>query len=153
MSISTRCYTFAIAAALFTTPMAFSQSAPQGWKVITDSKKLCQVMVPADWVADKIMTSMATAPDKKTNVVVHGLPAGTDFAQTIASAKQIFPPVKVYEETAGKVLFSSKHNGTPGVDWYFATAGSQVCNAQLSLAEAIPEAVAKQIVASLGPKK
>lgn|ERR1035438_7358547 len=130
---------------------AAAQTVPAGWKVVTDNQKLCQIAVPADWTPDTLVKSFQMSPDKKSNAVVHALRAGTDFKSMVNTAKQLFPPVKVFEESATKVWYekapsSTKPNET---DWYFAIGGSQVCNAEVTFEGAAMQDTAKKIVASL----
>jgi hypothetical protein len=134
--------------------LAAAQSVPAGWKIATDRRKLCQIAVPADWVADKIMPSQLTSPDKKAKVLVHGIPAPGTFASTVETAKKMFAPTKVFEESATKAWWASEpSNHKPGASWYVATGGASVCDAQVEFEGAAFDEVAKKIVASLGPAK
>jgi len=131
---------------------AAAQTVPAGWKVINDSKKLCQVAVPADWTPDAIFKSMAISPDQKSNVVVHGLPAGTDYKTVVENAKKLFPPVKIFEESATRIWFQkAPPSGKTVTDWYFAIRGAQACNAEIVFGGAVTEDTAKKIVGTLAP--
>jgi hypothetical protein len=95
---------------------------------------------------------MVTSPDKKANVVVHGLGAGADYATIVANAKMLFPPSKTFEESATKIWFEETPKpGTTARTWYFAIGGAQACNAELKFDGAALEDTAKKIVASLAP--
>jgi hypothetical protein len=136
---------FSLAAAAITLACS-AADIPSGWKTIKDRKQVCQVAVPNDWTTDKILTSMATAPDKKANVIVHGLPPSANYAETVATAKKMFQPLKVFDETGSRTWFSSaRRNGKPGSSWYVATGGSQVCNAQVDFDDASMEATARRL--------
>jgi hypothetical protein len=131
-----------------------AQTVPAGWKTVTDMQKLCQIAVPSDWTPDSLIKSFVVSGDKKSNVVVHGLKAGTDYKDMVATAKQLFPPVKVFEETATKIWFEKAPPAAKTTTtWYFAVGGSQVCNAEITFDGAAMQDTAKKIVASLAPAK
>jgi hypothetical protein len=131
-------------------------SVPAGWKVLTDRKKTCQFAVPADWTTDALLLGTATSADKKSNVVVKG------NEQSLANIKplvqQMMPPDKTIEDNGKRYWYSYKHlaNGgdLPGTNWYVAVAApSGICAAQVSFKDPAGEAVAKQIVDTIGAAK
>lgn len=131
--------------------LALAADVPSGWKLIKDKKQVCQAAVPADWTTDKILTSMATSPDKKSSVVVHGLRAGASYSDTVTMAKQMFKPVKVFEDSASRTFYSSERKGKPGSSYYVAIGGAQVCNAQIDFEGS--DDTAKKIANSLSAAK
>jgi len=131
-------------------------AVPAGWKVVTDRKKACQYAVPADWTADKLLIGTATSADKKSNVVVRG------NEQSLADIKpmiqQMMPPDKTIEDNGKRYWYSYKHlanaGDLPGTNWYVAVAvAGGVCAAQVSFKHPGAEAVAKQIVDTIGAAK
>jgi hypothetical protein len=131
-------------------------AAPAGWKVVTDKKKTCQYAVPADWTQDKIIGSSSTSPDGKSNVVVHG--NEQSLAEIKPMIQQMIPPDKTIEDNGKRYWYSYKHlaNGgdLAGTNWYVAVAvPGGVCAAQLSIKNPATEAVAKQIVDTIGANK
>ncbi len=131
-------------------------SVPSGWKVVVDRKKTCQYAVPADWTADTLLAGTATSADKKSNVVVHG------NEQSLANIKpmvqQMMPPDKTIEDNGKRYWYSYKHlanaSDLPGTNWYVAVAvPGGVCAAQVSFKDPGGEAVAKQIVDTIGAAK
>jgi hypothetical protein len=115
-------------------------------------RKVCQIAVPADWTPDTLLKSMAISPDKKANVVVHGLNAGADYARIVANAKLMFPPAKTFEESATKIWFEeTPQPGKTATKWYFAIGGAQPCNAEIQFEGAAFADTAKKIVGTLGP--
>ena len=131
-------------------------AAPSGWKVVTDKKKLCQYSVPADWTQDALITSSSTSADKKSDVVIHGSPSS--LAETKSMIGQMIPPDKTIEDSGKRYWYSYKHlanaGDIPGTHWYVAVpAPGGVCAAQISFKDPAAEAVAKQIVDSIGPIK
>jgi hypothetical protein len=136
--------------------IAVIAAAPAGWKLVTDKKKTCQYAVPADWTQDSLITSSSTSADKKSNVVIHGSPSS--LAETKSMIQQMIPPDKMIEDSGNRYWYSYKHlaNGgdLPGTNWYVAVpAPGGVCAAQISFKDPAGEAVAKQIVDTIGPIK
>jgi len=141
-----------LAGAILLGGTAAAQTVPAGWKTVTDMRKVCQVAAPADWTPDALVKSFVTSPDKKANVVVHGLPAGADYGRIVANAKMMFPPAKTFEESATKLWYEeTPQPGKTATKWYFAIGGAQACNAELQFEGATFEDTAKKIVASLAP--
>ena len=131
-------------------------AVPSGWKVVVDRKKTCQYAVPADWTADKLLVGTATSADKKSNVVVRGNEQSlADIKPTI---QQMIPPDKVIEDNGKRYWYSYKHlanaSDLSGTNWYVAVAvPGGVCAAQVSFKDPGAEAVAKQIVDTIGAAK
>jgi hypothetical protein len=128
-------------------------AVPAGWKVVTDRKKTCQYAVPADWTADTLLVGTATSADKKSNVVVHG--NQQSLAEIKPMVQQMIPPDKTIDDNGKRYWYSYKHlsNGgdLPGTNWYVAVAVSGgVCAAQVGFKDPAGEAVAKQIVDTIG---
>jgi hypothetical protein len=131
-------------------------AVPAGWKVITDKKKTCQYAVPPDWTQDKLITSSATSPDGKSNVVIHG--NEQSLAEIKPMIQQMIPPDKTIEDNGKRYWYSYKHlaNGSDlsGTNWYAAVAvPGGVCAAQLTIKNPATEAAAKQIVDTIGATK
>jgi hypothetical protein len=127
---------------------------PAGWQVLKDRKQMCQIAVPPDWTADKIMPSNVTSPDKKANVIFGSKPASVDYATIVKMAKDMFKPSKTIEDTANRTWFvASPDRGKAGPKWYVALPTSPVCEAQITFEDAPFEATAKQMVNSLKSAK
>jgi hypothetical protein len=143
-------------AALFTlsTPFAIhaTAQATAGWQVLKDRKQLCQISVPAGWTADKIMPGNVTAPDKKAKVIFGSRPAGVTYADIVKMAKEMFKPVKTFEESAARTWFASAAKGTSS-SWYVAMSTAPVCEARIEFQDAAFETDAKQMAASLKSAK
>jgi hypothetical protein len=94
--------------------------------------------------------------DGKSNVVIHG------NEQSIAEIKpmiqQMIPPDKTIEDNSNRYWYSYKHlanaSDLPGTNWYVAVAvPGGVCAAQVTIKNPAGEAVAKQIVDTIGAAK
>ncbi len=129
---------------------------PSGWKVVTDKKKMCQYAIPADWTADTLLIGTATSADKKSNVVVRG--NDQSLADIKPMIQQMIPPDKTIEDSGKRYWYSYKHlanaGDLPGTNWYVAVAvPGGICGSQVSFKDAAGEAVAKQIVDTIGAAK
>jgi hypothetical protein len=124
--------------------------APSDWLVMKDRKQLCQIAVPPGWTADKMMPGSVTAPDKKTNVIFSSKPAGVGYADIAKMAKDMFKPVKTFEENGTRTWFvSAPGAGKKMTTWYVAMSTTPVCEAQIEFEDPGFEASAKQMVNSL----
>jgi len=126
--------------------------SPSGWQVLKDRKQACQIAVPTGWTADKMMPGNVTAPDKKANVIFGGKPPGVTYADIIKMAKEMFKPVKTFDESASRTWFASAAKGASSL-WYIALNTAPVCEAQIEFRDAAFEADAKQMIASLKSAK
>jgi len=133
----------------------FGQEVPSGWKAVKDRQGACQIAVPGDWVADKLIKSFMTSADGKASAVAHGLRAGQQFAEGTALAKQVMKPTKTIEDSGKRVWYAYEGSGGAGggTNWYVAVAGSPVCTAQISFKDAAAEEIAKKIALSLTQAK
>jgi len=144
-----------IAGVLVVSTMALA-AAPAGWKIVTDRKKTCQYAVPPDWTQDKLLVGTATSADGKSNVVIHG--NEQSLAEIKPMIQQMIPPDKTIEDNGKRYWYSYKHlanaSDLPGTNWYVAVAvPGGVCAAQLTIKNPAGEAVAKQIVDTIGAAK
>jgi len=132
-------------AALLLAGMALhAQEVPSGWKVVKDKAGTCQIAVPADWVADKLLSS----------AVAHGLRPGQGFAEAMSTAKMVVPPEKIIEESAKRLWYLTKSNGpATGTDWYVAVATEPICTAQVNFKVPALEDTARKIALSLTKAK
>jgi hypothetical protein len=128
-----------------------AQDVPAGWKVVKDKQGACQVAVPADWAADKLIASFVSSPDGNANATPHGLRYGQTFAAASTQAKQVMPPTKVIEDSGKRLWYA--YAGAASTNWYVAVPGSTVCTAQIAYKVPAMEETAKKIALSLTPAK
>lgn len=130
-----------------------AQDVPSGWKVVTDRQKTCQLAVPGDWVADKLVSSFVQSPDHKSSAVAHGVRSEQPFADAVQMAKQMMKPTKSFEDTSKRVWYAYEGNSGTGTNWYVAVAGKPICAAQITFKDAAAEAMTKKIALSLTQAK
>ncbi len=128
-----------------------AQTIPPHWRVIESVEKGCQVAVPRDWMHDRAVPNRAASPDGRSHVAVHESTSGRTLAKVGAEAEQVMRPVRIFENTDQRLWYetSDRKNDTR---WYVAVAdGGKVCDAQIQYEGPRQEAIAKKIVATLGP--
>jgi hypothetical protein len=150
-------------AAVVLVSMVFSSStiskaaAPDGWKILIDRSKTCQISVPSDWTVDKFSPSSAGAPDNKSSMTMHASPN-----QTLSAAKgtfeMMYPPKKVIEDSATRAWIAYKGDGvavdSPEVNWYVAiSVKSSVCAVQIDFKNPSSETMMKQLAESMSAVK
>jgi hypothetical protein len=132
-------------------------AAPDGWKVLIDRSKTCQISVPSDWKVDQFSPSSAGAPDNKSSMTMHASPN-----QTLAKAKgtfeMLYPPTKVIEDSAARAWIAYKADGvavdSPEVNWYVAIpVKTSVCAVQIDFKNPSSEAMMKQLAESMSVVK
>jgi hypothetical protein len=137
-----------------TTPRA---AAPDGWKILVDRSKTCQISVPADWAVDKFSPTSAGAPDNKSSMTMHASPN-----QTLAKAKgtfeMMYPPKKVIEDSATRAWIAYKMDSvavdSTEVSWYVAIqVKTSVCAVQIDFKNPSSEAMMKQLAESMSAVK
>jgi len=132
-------------------------AAPDGWKVLVDRTKTCQISVPSDWVVDRFSPTSAGAPDNKSSMTMHASPN-----QTLVKAKttfeMLFPPKKVIEDSTSRAWDAYKANSvavdSPEVNWYVAIpVKTSVCVVQIDFKNPSMEPAMTQLAESMSAVK
>ena len=132
-------------------------AAPDGWKVLVDRKKACQISVPSDWVVEKLSPSSASAPDNKASVTMSSA-TGQTLDKAKATMTSMFPPLKVIEDSPKRFWYAYRAPSTavdsPAVSWYVGiqVTGS-VCGAQMDFKNPSLESTMKQMADSMSAAK
>jgi len=143
--------------AVLASTSAPSSAAPDGWKILIDRSKTCQISVPSDWKVDQFSPTAAGAPDNKSSMTMHASPN-----QTLAKAKgtfeMMYPPKKVIEDSATRAWIAYKADSvavdSPEVNWYVAIqVKASVCAVQIDFKNPSSEAMMKQIAESMSAVK
>lgn len=134
-----------------------SMAAPDGWKILVDRTKTCQISVPSDWTVDKFSPSAASAPDNKSSVIMHA-----SATQTLAGVKttmeSVYPPTKIIEDSPNRLWYAYKAASSavdsPGASWYVGIpVKGSVCGAQLDFKIGSLEPMMKQMAESMSAVK
>jgi hypothetical protein len=149
--------TILLAATALIASSASRAAAPDGWKVLIDRSKTCQISVPADWVLDKLSPTFANAPDNKSSVIVHASPNKT-LKDAKTTFEMMYPPKKVIEDSASRAWVAYKGDSvavdSSEVNWYVAIqVKTSVCAAQIDFKNPSSEAMMKQVAESMSAVK
>src|SRR5580658_9554558 len=101
--MKTKTILFVVAVLVLSTSLVASShssaAVPDGWKVLVDRSKTCQISVPSDWKVDQFSPSSAGAPDNKSSMTMHASP-NQSLAKAKGTFEMLFPPTKVIEDSA-----------------------------------------------------
>ena len=131
--------------------VAFAQT-PAGSKAVMDTRKACQVSVPAAWT---VKTNSATSADGKSTATVQALRADQTFEEGKTRAKSNMKVVKIMEDSAKRLMYvgdpGEKGPGLTG--WYVVANTSPVCTVAFTFSKGADEAAAQKVADSLAPVK
>ena len=137
-------------------PMVSAQTVPAGWKVVKDSKGLCQIAVPAEWTSFGDNTGAAIFRDSTTAIAVVTSQPGQEFKPLPASLVKSLEIAKekLFENTAQRLFYQDKTSkGGEDPNAYSASVPAKggTCSCHLVFVPDIPADTAKKIVMTLGP--
>jgi len=145
----TRTLAFAI---VLTFSAGLAAGLAQGSKMVVDTKKNCQLTVPADW---SVEGATAYAPAKKISASLNGVVANRSFAAAKTLVKGNYHPVKVIQDDAKRLLYSFDPGimGAGKSGWYEVIASTPTCAASFMYAPGTDEAMLRKVVDSLAAVK
>jgi hypothetical protein len=159
--MKTKTISFVATILVFSTALIASSNsqaaAPDGWKVLIDRSKTCQIAVPSDWKVDQFSPSSAGAPDNKSSMTMHASP-NQSLAKAKGTFEMLFPPTKVIEDSATRAWIAYKADSvavdSPEVNWYVAIpVKTSVCAVQIDFKNPSSEAMMKQLAESMSAVK
>ena len=135
---------------------ARGQAVPAGWKVITDNKATCRIVVPAEWSALGETSGAAVFHDSTTAIAVVTSRPGQEFKPLSAAQLKNFgiPKEKMFENSTARIFFQDKTSRNPNDTSAFSAslpAKSGTCSCRVVVLPSIPADVAKKIALSLSP--
>jgi len=141
---------------LLSVPGFWPQTAPAGWKAIIDSKGLCQIAVPPDWVAGAENTGSAIFRDSTTGIAVVTSQPGQAFKPFTESFLKLMkiPKEKMFENTAKRIFYQDKasRNADDPTSFSASVPGRDgTCSCRVVFLLSVSEETAKKIALSLGP--
>ena len=136
---------------------ALAQTMPAGWKLVKDSKGVCQIAVPPDWEPLPEATGAAVFHDVTTAIAVVTSQAGQAFKPLTETLQKMFGirKDKLFENTTKRIFYQdkiSKRSEDPNA--YSASVpgkGGGTCSCHVVVLPSVPEEIAKKIALSLGP--
>ncbi len=135
---------------------ASAQTAPAAWIVIKDSKGICQIAVPPDWVPFSDSAGAAVFHDSSTAIAVVTSQPGQAFKPLPESTVKLLqvPKEKIFENTAKRIFYQDKiSRNAEDTNAYTASVPGKggSCSCRVVFVPSIGEETAKKIVVSLGP--
>ena len=133
-----------------------AQTVPAGWKVVKDSRSLCQIAVPPEWVPFEDNTGAAVFRDTTTAIAVVTSQPGQAFKPLPESFLKLMdiPKARMFENTVKRIFYQGKtsRNAEDANAYSASVPGkSGTCSCHLAVLPSIAEEIAKKIALSLGP--
>jgi len=135
---------------------AMAQTTPAGWKLLKDSKGVCQIAVPPDWEPLPETTGAAMFHDATTAIAVVTSQAGQVFKPLTETLQKLFGirKDKLFENTARRIFYQdkiSKRSEDPNAYSASVPGKGGTCSCHVVVLPSVPEETAKKIALSLGP--
>ncbi len=144
--------------ALFLLPfsLALAQAPPAGPNVIKDTKGLCQIVVPPDWVPLSASNGAAVFHDASTAIAVVTSQPGQAFRPMPESMIKLLALRKerMFENTAKRIFYQDKtsaNSDDPSAFSASVPANKSTCSCRVVFLPSIGEDVARKIIFSLAP--
>jgi hypothetical protein len=137
-------------------PILAAQTVPPGWKVVRDSKSLCQVAVPPEWAPLAEEAGAAVFKDSTTAIAVVTSQPGQAFKPLPESLQKVMdiPKDKLFENTAKRTFYQDRTSRNPETaNAYSASVPGKggTCNCHVVFLPSVSEEIARKITLSLGP--
>ena len=141
---------------LLYTSAACAQTATAGWKVVRDSKSLCQIMVPPDWALMDQNSGAAVFHDAATAIAVVTAQPGQAFKPLTAPLLKVMdiPKERMFENSAKRIFYQDKVSRNSEDQNAFSASvpgNGATCSCHVVVVPGVSEQTAKTIVLSLGP--
>jgi hypothetical protein len=137
-------------------PSSWAQTVPEGWKLVKDSKGICQIAVPPEWApfADSAGAAVYQAPTTAIATVTsqpgQAFKPMTEYLQKVLE----IPKEKLFENSAKRVFYQERLSKRPDdPNSYNASVPGKTgtCSCRVLVLPSIAEDISKKIVLSLGP--
>jgi hypothetical protein len=137
---------------------ALAQTTPDGWKIVKDSKGVCQIAVPPDWDPLSENTGAAVFQGPATAIAVVTSQSGQAFKPLTETLQKLLGirRDKLFENTARRIFYQekiSKHSEDPNAYSASVPGKAGTCSCHVVVLPSVPEETAKKIALSLGPAK
>jgi len=135
---------------------AAGQTVPDGWKVVQDGKRACQIAVPPEWTILEGSAGADVFRDATTAIAVVTSQPGQEFKPLPESLRKLFGSrgEKLIENSARRILCkdkTSRHADDPSAYSISVPGKGGTCSCRVLFLPAISEDQVKQIAFSLGP--
>jgi hypothetical protein len=139
-------------------PSLRAQTVPAGWRTVTDSRKACQIAVPADWSPYGDNGGAAIFQDVSTAIATVTSQPGQDFAPLSESMQRLLeiPKDRMFENTPKRIFYQeqvSKSKEDPNTYSFSVPGKTGTCSGHVRSLPNVTEEVVRKIALSLGPAK
>lgn len=132
-----------------------AESVPAGWKLVKDSKGVCQIIVPEDWTPSENAGS-AVYKDSSVGIAVVTSQPGQTFKPLTESLQKLLAvrKEKMFENTTKRIFYQDKiSRGPEDANAYSVSVPGYggTCSSRIVFLPSIPAETARKIVLSIGP--
>jgi hypothetical protein len=131
------------------------QTVPADWKIVKDSKGVCQIAVPPEWAPFGEGNGAAMLRDSTNALAVVTSQTGQEFKPLPASlVRSAVPKDKLFENSAKRTFYQDKISRGPEDQNGFSSsvpAKDGTCSCHVIALPAIGEEILKKISLSLSP--
>lgn len=139
--------------------VALPQTIPTGWKTIEDTKAVCQIAVPPDWVPLGDNLGAAVYHDATTAIAVVTSQPGREFKPLTPLLLKVIgiPKEYLFENSIHRIYYQEKKSRNADDNSVFDSSvpgkGGGTCSCHVAVLPVITEDVAKKIALSLSPAR
>jgi hypothetical protein len=148
-------YRIPILVLLLSSPVS-AQTIPEGWKVVKDSKNMCQIAVPPEWVLLEDGSGAAVFQGSTTAIAVVTSQPGQIFKPLPESLQKVLDirKEKMFENSVKRLFYqdkTSKRSSDPNAYSASVPGKAGTCSCHVTFLPTISADMAKKIALSLGP--
>ena len=135
---------------------ASAQTIPEGWKVVKDSKDMCQIAVPPEWVLLEDGSGAAVFQGSTTAIAVVTSQPGQIFKALPESLQKVLDirKEKMFENSVKRLFYqdkTSKSSSDPNAYSASVPGRAGTCSCHVTFLPSVSADVVKKIALSLGP--
>jgi hypothetical protein len=133
-----------------------AQTIPEGWKVVKDSKDLCQIAVPPQWVLLEDVSGAAVFQGSTTAIAVVTSQPAQIFKPLPESLRKVLDIRKeeMFENSVKRLFYQDKtstRSSDPNAYSASVPGKAGTCSCHVTFLPSISADMAKKIALSLGP--
>ena len=135
---------------------ASAQTIPEGWKVVKDSKDMCQIAVPPEWVLLEDGSGAAVFQGSTTAIAVVTSQPGQIFKPLPESLQKVLDirKEKMFENSVKRLFYQDKtstRSSDPNAYSASVPGKAGTCSCHVTFLPSVSADMAKKIALSLGP--
>lgn len=133
---------------------AAPQNPPPDWKIVKDSRSVCQMAVPPDWQAWGENSGAAILHDTTTAIAVVTSQPGQVFKPLTESFQKLLRIAKdkLFENTASRIFYQDRTSAKPDLPNAFSVSvpgNDGTCSCRLTVLPEVSEDTTRKIALSL----